>query len=289
MQFVDFFNNFNPYFTLLITILSWFFGSLNPKLQKKYKWYKIVRLFQLKKGKTNIILPIRTGNLLDITNQKTKCDSEYIAFNESMAYSELLLLFNEVSFKSELVVEKDIDKVPFEGNVFCVGGPLSNNQTRFLFKQIFKTNNIKFSIADEKYKLHKDNCEFKDFISSNNDINLKESFKEENIGLSYIELNNKIFFKYNREKEGYIFLLKTNGKKIFGDADIGTIHICFGSNDFYSLLAVKSYRKSIKNLYKILKGKSEYIIIIKCSQNGDLQFNQIKDLSYILNDDYKDL
>lgn len=283
MGFVDFFNTYNPYFTILITVFSWIIGSFSPKLKKLYKGHKIVRLFKLKKGKTSIILPVRTGNLLDKTNQKTKCDSEYIAFNESMVYSEMSLLFNEIYNQRELSIKKDIDKSDkssFEGNVFCIGGPLSNNRTRVLFKHIFKTNSIKFSIANEKYKLHKDRSDFKEYIVSNDDINLKEPFKEENIGLSYIELNNKIIFN-NREEEGYIFLLKTNGQKVFGDSDIGTIHICFGSDDFYTLIAARSYKKNIKNLYKLLKGKDEYIIIIKCTQNGDLQFKQRKELSYI--------
>lgn len=252
----------NTYVDVAVPILTFIFGLITSKYIIFYKKYLLKKIIRVKRAKSNLVVPTRTGLLNDLFH--TSLEADYITFNESILILEAQKILDELGTPvADLNLQRDIEKMDVTKNAFCLGGPLANKHVAAIFKTVIQ--GVKFSshhFDDPSYS------EFQDFLLPMPEDNLDR-----------IQINGKTVLKYNRKNEGYIILIHL-GKKDFKDADRAPMNIFFGNTAITTQAAMQCLSEHRKELYKRLKkNRYHYFVILPCDSDGVVNFREYLDVT----------
>jgi len=270
MNIRDIFDFIQAYSELLGPMVTALGGYSVKSFALMHKKNHLRKVLAIGKGKVKILIPSRYGELtLRNSNSATdKLIDNFVTEKDMEAAISLKEVIRELG--NEVEVTSKITGIG-SYNIFCIGGPLSNRNTAnyFLNRELF--HEITFGIRDSKKISEMNRNNLEDLIHIENANESKES----------IHLLGEEVFRFDRSKhehEGYAFIIKLTGKIDFGDAEKGSVHICFGHDSTTSLNAALFLRKS--RVIKRLAGRRKhYALLFRCDSEGDIIVTSCKDLT----------
>ena len=248
-------------------------GSLLPAIKRGYEIYKLKRIMKLKRTRMfkkpvcSINWAKRSGVLINDENVR----ATQIPRNDFVTDAEVFAAFGAYRTIFETDGEPVLsDNKDNNGNMFCVGGPLSNTETQELFIKYFP--NISFGVSQAAGYINEKN--------QKGIGNVAHIDEDRNSGTIRIKTSEETkVFSFDRRHEGYIMLIRFAGVDV-GDKSCGTVHVCFGNNAETTTKAAKCYTEHTNELYKRLrKRKDHYFVIIKCSKHGRIDFRSFLDIT----------
>jgi hypothetical protein len=262
MNLLLFFADYNYIFAIIIPILTGIAGFMITKYNRHVKKKKINTILKLTKTDVDIKVPTR-GGVVKPTGKATPLDTSFIAFDDALALHDVINIVQIVRHESPSFSTGEV--IDFDKNNFCIGGPLANEAVAYLFRRYFAS--VKFGIPPKSINDNPQSYELlKDFI-----------YEEASDDIGTISFNNSEF-KFKRDIDGCIVLIRLVGEYAFGNKEHGTVHICFGNSVDTSRLAPKCYTTNLSQLHRRLKGvKGNYFVVLKCTDKGSIDFDSFKD------------
>ena len=270
MNFLEVVEKYDYILKALVLVLTWVFGKEYTKFRSELKRRKLQRLLMLRNQRTVIVAPVRSGRVkLDSNVGATEIENDFITMDEALSIYDANKLIDDVSGQCLSVskIESSNETVSVSNNVFCIGGPLSNDYAKKQFKSFFSS--IKFGHPPKaKYLTNKNQKLLYDF-----------TFEEKSDGEGCVKIGNEAF-TFDRDTEGYIILIRLLGTVDFEHREHGTVHLCFGNNSITTKAAVKCYAEHCEELYRRLRKKrGHYFVMIKCSSDGAIKFKTFVDVT----------
>lgn len=267
-ELLQFYDNFDYLFAVIVPIITWLIGFITTKYIIIRKRRKLQRILKLRKVETDIILPIRPGELKLTSNvSATEISNDFVTFEEALSIYDIDRVVQDAGGScTSLTTQSNNDKTDESNNIFCIGGPLSNSRVARYFREFFPT--VKFGCPPNSRYINDHNRE-----SLSNFV-----FVDDSDDIGTINFTNWTF-DFNRKNEGYIILARLMGKNDFGDCGHGTVHICFGNNAITTRAAAKCYSSHREELYRRLKNEGHYFVILKCTNNGIVNFNTFRNVT----------
>ena len=218
----------------------------------RYANRKIRRIFEFGKEKVIILIPTRGDMVGD--SKTTVIEDDFVTFDEAIAASVATSLATKLNNKVQIDVKSsNVDTPPTNNNLICIGGPLANKMTGWIFEKYF--DDFKIGCPKDKY------------LDENNKSHLeKYVYYDEEINISTLSKNGKIVYSFNntQKNDGYICIMWVNIKKDFKNKRSGNCVVLFGNNAMTTRKACSFFNEKsyIKNIYPLIKKVKKTILKI---------------------------
>ena len=250
-----------------ILIIAGYFGKL---IYNFFKLFKIKNVLSLRKTNCQVIISTIEGNFYYKENNELSHIKQFDSIVTVYNVNILTNLLQSLGKKYQLTkIRRYNENFDFTKNTFSIGGFFVNRYNSYLFNEYFHM--IKFYYPKSRADRYP---HVKNIIATDDKENCRICIE-----------NTDKSFEYKYSMESYIILIKLSGKYFFDCPSMGTTHIAFGKDHTATKTSINIFEKASKFLYKKLKFRKNYFIIIGCDAYGKIDFNKYHDWSdYVFKD-----